>query len=167
MFEKFIPSFFEKTVYEIDFKKYYDIGFRGILFDIDNTLVLHDEPVTNECKTLISNLKDIGFKIIAISNNKLDRVKSFCDTLDISYIYDAKKPRPDYFLKAIERLNLNKNQCVFIGDQLFTDISGANTVNMKSILVKALGNEKYFHIKVKRVLEKIILFIYNIGKNSE
>ena len=72
MFDKFIPDIFEKTVYDIDFKKYYADGFRGIIFDIDNTLVLHDAECNNQCKTLIDSLKQIGFNLMVLSNNNLD-----------------------------------------------------------------------------------------------
>ena len=164
MFDKFIPDIFEKTVYDIDFKKYYTDGFRGIIFDIDNTLVLHDAECNNQCKTLIDSLKQIGFNLMVLSNNNLDRTKTFCDTLDIPYIHNANKPFIKNYLKAIEMLNINKEQCLFIGDQLLTDIRGAKEAKITCILVKPLGKEKYFHIKLKRVLEKIIFFIYNKGK---
>lgn len=158
MFDKFIPDIFEKTVYEIDFEKYHDKGFRAIIFDIDNTLVLHDAECNEKCKTLIEKLKEIGFKMMVLSNNHYLRTKKFCDELDIDYIHDANKPFVKNYLKAIYKLNVAKEKCLFVGDQLLTDIRGAKEAGITSILVKPIGKEKYFHIKVKRIIEKIILF---------
>ena len=164
MFDNFIPDIFEKTVYDINFIKYYNEGFRGIIFDIDNTLVLHNEPCTENCKNLIKDLKKIGFKIIILSNNNYERTKNFVKALDIPFINDAKKPRIDNYIKAINVLKENKKNCLFVGDQLFTDIYGAKKAKIKCILVKPLGKEIYLHIKIKRVIEKIILTIYNLKK---
>lgn len=166
MFDKFIPDIIESKVYEIDFNKYYNEGFRGIIFDIDNTLVLHDAECNDQCKDLIDSLKRIGFNIIALSNNHLVRTKSFCDVLEIPYIYDANKPLVKNYLKAVDILNVNKEKCLFVGDQLLTDIRGAKEAKITSILVKPIGEEKYVHIKIKRIIEKIILFIYNKGKTN-
>ena len=167
MFAKYIPDIFENKVYEIDFKKYYNEGFRALIFDIDNTLVLHDAECNEQCKKLIDNLKKIGFKIIVLSNNNLKRTKTFCDELKIDYIHDANKPFTKNYYEAINILNVDKKECLFIGDQLLTDIRGAKAARITCILVKPIGKEKYFHIKVKRIIEKIILFIYYKGKFYE
>lgn len=167
MIERFIPIIFENTVYEIDFDEYYNKGYRAILFDIDNTLVLHDEECNEKCKKLIDKIKRIGFKIIVLSNNHLVRTMLFCNKLNIPYISDAKKPLVKNYLKAVKILKIEKNKCLFIGDQLFTDINGANAAGITSVLVKPIGKEKYLGIKLKRVLEKIIFMIYNKRKSSE
>ena len=159
MFDKYIPDIFEKTVYEIDFEKYYKKGYRAIIFDIDNTLVLHDAECNKKCIDLIVKLKDIGFKMMVLSNNHLLRTKTFCDELHIDFINDANKPFVKNYLKAIDQLGIAKEKCLFVGDQLLTDIRGAKEAGITSILVRPIGKEKYFHIKVKRIIEKIILFI--------
>lgn len=163
MFDKFIPDIFEKTVYEIDFEKYLKKGYRAIIFDIDNTLVLHDAECNTQCKNFIVKLKRIGFKMMVLSNNHLLRTKTFCDELQIDYINDANKPFIKNYLKAIDKLNIAKEKCLFVGDQLLTDIRGAKEAGITSILVKPIGKEKYIHIKVKRVIEKTILFLKGIN----
>lgn len=164
MFDNFIPDIFEKIVYDINFIKYYNEGFRGIIFDIDNTLVLHNEPCTENCKNFIKELKNIGFKIIILSNNNHERTKNFAEALDIPFINDAKKPKIDNYIKATNFLKEKKENCLFVGDQLFTDIYGAKRAKIKCILVKPLGKEIYLHIKIKRIIEKIVLTIYNLKK---
>ena len=89
MFQKFYPSEYYTSTYVIDFAEYYKKGYRGILFDIDNTLVPHNAPATKEAIRLIHRLKEIGFGICLVSNNKEPRVAEFNKPLDVKYIYKA------------------------------------------------------------------------------
>ena len=93
MFQKFYPSEYYTSTYVIDFAEYYKKGYRGILFDIDNTLVPHNAPATKEAIRLIHRLKEIGFGICLVSNNKEPRVAEFNKPLDVKYIYKAKTLR--------------------------------------------------------------------------
>lgn len=165
-FNNFKPTYFENTVYDIDFDKYYNLGFRAIIFDIDNTLVLHDVDIDDNCKKLFDKLNKIGFHIAILSNNNLNRVKKFLRDYDYKYIYDANKPNKKSYLEIIKLLNIDKDKTLYIGDQLFTDIFGANNAKLKSILVKPLGKEIYLHIKLKRLFEKLIFVFIMEDKNG-
>lgn len=158
----FLPTYSENTIYDIDFKKYYSKGYKLLIFDIDNTLVLHDEAANIAIKDLIYSLKSIGFQISLLSNNNKNRVEKFAKDIDVvTYIYDAGKPNRRNYINLINKFDDIKNSNVlFIGDQLLTDIYGANLSNIDSILVKPLGKEKYIHVKFKRFIEKIIMFYY-------
>ena len=147
--------------YEIPFEHYYLKGVRGVIFDIDNTLVLHDEPADTRCIELFKRLHDIGFKTCIVSNNKLKRVKSFADAVGSFYVEDAGKPKSKGYTKALDIMGLDKNQVISVGDQLLTDIWGSNNAEIYSVLVKPVGPEKYFHIKIKRVIEKPFLHHYH------
>jgi len=149
-----------KSAYDVPFEQLYDRGVRGVIFDIDNTLVLHDEPADKRCLDFIGELKNMGFIIYIVSNNGEKRVKDFCDSLAVSYICNAHKPKKDSFIKAVYKMNVGLDRCVAIGDQIFTDIWGANNAEVYSILVKPLGREKYFHIVLKRILEFPVLLLY-------
>lgn len=83
------PDEYMDSTYAIDFKKLYNDGYRGILFDIDNTLVPHGAPADERAIALFKKLKQIGFTTCLISNNKEPRVKSFCDKVDSDYIFKA------------------------------------------------------------------------------
>ena len=74
---KLFPTEYYNSTYSIDFEKYYRLGYRGIIFDIDNTLVPHNAPQDKRSKELLNNLKDIGYIICFVSNNKEPRVKVF------------------------------------------------------------------------------------------
>jgi len=152
------------STYDVPFEQLYDKGVRGVIFDIDNTLVLHDEPADSRCIDLICDLKAIGFKLFVVSNNNEPRVKDFCRSIGVPYIYKANKPKKDAFIKAVYQMNIGSEQTVAIGDQIFTDIWGANNAGIHSILVKPLGKEKYFHIVLKRILEIPILLLYRFFK---
>ena len=94
------PKEYKDSTYNIDFEQLYKEGYRGIIFDIDNTLVTHGSPADERAIALFKHLKEIGFKCLLLSNNKEKRVRSFADQVGAKYIYKAGKPNH----QAIKRL---------------------------------------------------------------
>ena len=86
MFQRFFPNEYYDSTYHIDFQAFYDKGYRAVLFDVDNTLVEHDQPVTIEAIALFEKLRKIGFEVCIISNNKEPRVKPSLYSRSIVYI---------------------------------------------------------------------------------
>ncbi len=161
MFNRLYPDYYIHSVYDVDFEKLYRRGFRAALFDIDNTLVLHEEPATEKAKELIKTIHAAGMMAYLISNNNEPRVRIFADDAGLDgYIHKAHKPLPDAYLMACKRLSVIRTQAIFFGDQLFTDIWGARNAGICSVLVQPVGPEIYLKIKIKRVLEKPILAAY-------
>ncbi|MBR6307032.1 MAG: shikimate dehydrogenase [Lachnospiraceae bacterium] len=160
MFKRFYPSEMKDSTYSIDFDKLYRDGYRNVLFDIDNTLVKHGAPQTEESLKLLKGLMDKGFGVLFLSNNKEPRVKMFNDPLGAKYIYRAGKPSTKGYLKAVEMLGGTVENTVFVGDQLFTDIWGANKAGMHTILVKPIDKHEEIQIVIKRFFEKPILASY-------
>ncbi len=160
MFQKFYPKEYVKSAYQIDFQKLYHLGYRGLLFDIDNTLVEHGADANESSIELFKKLKALGFRICLLSNNKEERVKRFNEKIQVDYIFHAKKPLKDSYLKALKRMNGTKKTTIFIGDQIFTDIYGANRAGIYSILVKPINKKEEIQIVLKRYLEKIVLYFY-------
>ena len=160
MFQKFYPSEYYTSTYVIDFAKYYKKGYRGILFDIDNTLVPHNAPATEEAIRLIHRLKEIGFGICLVSNNKEPRVAEFNKPLDVKYIYKAGKPKRSGYQKAMQLLGTDTTNTLFVGDQLFTDLWGANNTGITSLLVMPIDKKEEIQIVLKRIPEKWILHSY-------
>lgn len=165
--KNFYPFEYVDSVFDIDYKKLYDRGYRGIIFDIDNTLVPHGKPSTKEIDELFISIQNIGFKTFLLSDNGKSRIDEFLKNIDSPYIDNADKPHIENFNKAIEILELNKNQVVYIGDQIFKDIYGANKSGMDNILVKFIGWETETKIGVRRRLEKIILKFYRLNKSYQ
>jgi HAD superfamily phosphatase (TIGR01668 family) len=160
MFQKFYPTEYVESSYEIDYEKLYKNGYRGIIFDIDNTLVEHGADASEHAVALIKRLKKIGFEVCLISNNKEDRVKRFNQDIKIKYIFNAHKPSIKNYLKAMEYMNTNKSNTIFVGDQIFTDVYGANRAGITSYLVKPIGKKEEIQIVIKRLLERIVLSFY-------
>ena len=126
MFERFFPDRYVASTYVIDFEKLYEQGFRGLIFDIDNTLVPHGAPADERAVRLFQRLKEIGFRCCLISNNQEPRVKMFNERIQVDYVYNAHKPSTKNYYRAMEIMGTDAANTVFIGDQLFTDVWGAS-----------------------------------------
>lgn len=167
MFNKFYPSEYVDSTYIIDFENLYNSGFRGLIFDIDNTLVEHGVPADERAVKLFEKLRQIGFDTCLISNNKEPRVKPFAKAVGSKYVFKANKPSKKNYLKAMELMNTNVNNTCFIGDQLFTDVYGANRCGIMSILVKPIHPKEEIQIVLKRKLERIVLYFYRKRKKDK
>lgn len=167
MFEKFFPDETVSSTYEIDFKQLYKEGYRGILFDIDNTLVEHGKEANGEAVELFESLKEMGYQCCLISNNKRQRVSSFNEKVGVHMIYDAHKPGKKGYQNAMERMGTTKDNTLFVGDQLFTDIWGAKRLGIRNILVKPINKNEEIQIVIKRRFEKIVLKEYRQKKVLE
>ncbi len=167
MFKKFYPSLDCKSAYDIDYEKMYEAGYRGIMFDIDNTLVEHDEPATQRAIDLFERLHAIGYKTCIISNNKELRVKPFAEALKSQYLYKSGKPSPDGYKKCMELMNTDRANTFFVGDQLFTDIWGGNRSGVYSVLVSQIAKHEEIQIILKRRLEKPVLMCYRHYKKKK
>lgn len=167
MLKQFYPDIYISSTYKIDFQKIYDSGYRGIIFDIDNTLVTHGAPADSRSMELIAHLKEIGFEVLLLSNNKEPRVKMFNDAVNVKYIFKAGKPAKKGYLHAMELLGTDKGTTLFVGDQLFTDVWGARNAGIFSILVQPIDKKEEIQIVLKRYLEKIVLFFYKRSCKKE
>lgn len=160
MFKIFYPTECADSTYEIPFEEWYERGYRGVIFDIDNTLVPHDAPATEQAKQLFEDLRKIGFDTCLTSNNKEPRVKPFADAVGSKYIFKADKPSRSGYQKAMELMGTDVSNTMFVGDQLFTDVFGANRTGIPTILVKPIHPKEEIQIVLKRYLERIVLYFY-------
>ena len=154
------PDEYYDSTYSINFGKLYKQGYRAVLFDIDNTLVPHDAPSDDRAKDLIRRMKKVGLKVCVISNNDEERVKSFADSLEIEYVYKAGKPLAKGYLEGMKRMETDTTNTLFVGDQRFTDIWGANNAKIRSILVKPIDKHEEIQIVLKRKLEAPLIKLY-------
>ena len=160
MFKKFYPGEYLESAYGIDFQKLYHEGYRGIIFDIDNTLVPHGAPADDRAKALFAALKEMGYRCCLLSNNKEPRVKMFNDEVQVDYIFKAGKPKVSGYERAMELMGTNRENTLFVGDQIFTDVYGANRAGIRTILTQPIHPKEEIQIVLKRYLEKIVLFFY-------
>ena len=160
MFKIFYPKRIADSSYVIDYDNLYKEGYRGIIFDIDNTLVEHGADASPRAIELIALIQKIGFQVCLISNNKMERVARFNKDINVKYVHNAKKPAKKNFIRATKLMATTIDNTVFIGDQLFTDIFGANRIGMMSYFVKPIGPKEEIQIVIKRKLERIVLKHY-------
>jgi len=153
----FYPDLHLDSAYSVDYEGLFEKGYRGLIFDIDNTLVEHGAPANEKAMALFERLKAIGYKCVLLSNNKEPRVKSFNDQVQVQYIFKAGKPKPAGYRKAMEMIGCDESNTVFIGDQIFTDVMGANLAGIYTILTMPIDPKEEIQIVLKRYLEKPII----------
>jgi len=166
MLERFYPDHERDSAYKLDFEGLYAKGYRGIIFDVDNTLVPHGAPADRQAIRLFKRLHRIGFETMLLSNNKEDRVKSFAKQVEAKYIYKAGKPSAGGYLTAMEQMGTVEETTLFVGDQLFTDVWGAKRLGITTYLVKPIHPKEEFQIVLKRKLEGIVLYFYHKKKSK-
>ncbi|MDF2613648.1 MAG: YqeG family IIIA-type phosphatase [Clostridia bacterium] len=161
MLNKFLPTQYFKSIYEIKIENLKEQGIRGIIFDIDNTLVPYDEAEPNEkIINFFQQLRNAGFKITLVSNNTEDRVVKFNEKLKVFAIHKSKKPLTKSFKKALRLMDCKKEEAVIVGDQIFTDVYGGNQAGIKTILVVPVSDKDEWITKIKRGLEKKVIAHY-------
>ena len=155
----FFPDELIDSAYDIDYKKLYSEGIRGVIFDIDNTLVEHGYPADDRAIELLDNIDSIGMKVVFLSNNKEPRVRSFKEKAlpSAQYIYKAGKPGKKGYIRAMELMETNLDSTIFVGDQLFTDVWGAKRCGMHNILTRPIDPHEEIQIIIKRRIEWIVL----------
>lgn len=155
------PDYYCDKVTDITLDLLEENGIKGVILDVDNTLIDFDRNLLQGAKEWVQKIKKAGIGCIILSNsNKVDKVKMVADTLQISYLYFAKKPLKGGFEKARTQLGLEACQIAVIGDQIFTDVLGANRSNMFSILVNPIAKKDIWVTRFKRPLEEFIIKSY-------
>ncbi len=153
MGKRIAPDHYVKSAYDIDYEALYRSGVRGIIYDIDNTLVNPNAPADAGAIELFEKLRAIGFQTVILSNNTGERARIFAAAVGSRVVAWALKPLPFKYKKAMKIMGTGKGNTVFIGDQLYTDIWGANNAGITSFLTVPLTDEEEFWIRWKRRME--------------
>lgn len=166
-----LRSFYPKkqidSAYVIPYERFYKKGIRGVIFDVDNTLVPHGAPADSRAITLFEELRSMGIDTCLMSNNKEPRVSSFAAQVKSKYIYKAGKPALRGYHRAMELMGTDKDSTLFVGDQLFTDVYGANRAGIYGILVNPIDKKEEFQIVLKRYPERMVLYFYKRDRKRE
>ena len=143
---------------DIDIQFLKNNGIKAVILDVDNTLMDLDRKPLENIEKWIEKLKKENIKICIASNSiKKNKVSNMAKNLDVPFIYFSTKPLKRGLKKAVDILNEKNENIAEIGDQLFTDVIGANRMKMFSILTKPLSKEKTKLGEIKRKIEKIFL----------
>ncbi|MCR5675825.1 MAG: YqeG family HAD IIIA-type phosphatase [Lachnospiraceae bacterium] len=148
------------SAYTLPYEEYRAAGIRGVIFDIDNTLVRHGEPAVWRTVRLFAHLKELGLTPFILSNNKVDRVRSFAEAVGADYVWKAGKPKKYGYLKACGIMGITPAEALAVGDQIYTDIWGAKRSGMRAVLVDPIDPREELQIRIKRWLERPILALF-------
>lgn len=168
MIERFFPNEYKAKVYDIDVDNLVKMGIKGILVDIDNTLIDYYENIASETYEWVEKVKKAGIIFYLFSNNNKERVDKIGSKFGVKGIYHAKKPRRIGILNAMKELNLKNSELAIIGDQIFTDVYGGNRLNIYTILVDQINKKDIWMTVWKRPIEKLIVKRYakDSGKSN-
>ncbi|MFD0827470.1 YqeG family HAD IIIA-type phosphatase [Bacillus sp. UNC438CL73TsuS30] len=158
MLKQFLPDEHVKSILDINPNELKKRGIKGIITDLDNTLVEWDRPnATPQLISWFDEMKKHNILVTIVSNNNEDRVKAFSDPLKIPFIFRARKPMGPAFQKAISQMGIKKEETVVIGDQLLTDVLGGNRSGLYTILVVPVAQTDGFFTKFNRFAERRIM----------
>lgn len=155
----FYPTIYRRRITNLTVDDLHRLDVCGILLDIDNTLTTHDNPVLDERVAVwIATMREAGFKLTVVSNNRDERVRPFAQEIGLDYQARAAKPLSRGYRAAAKAMGLPTHRCVAVGDQIFTDILGANLAGMKSVLLEPIEFEtQQKFIVFKRRFERVLL----------
>jgi len=154
----FLPDQYVKSIFEIRPEELKANGIKGVITDLDNTLVAWDVAhATEEVHKWFKEMEDHGIAVTIISNNNRERVELFSQPLNRPFVYLAKKPLKRAFIKAAQAMNLSRDEIVVIGDQVLTDVLGGNRAGFSTILVVPIVETDDKITRFNRKIERRIL----------
>lgn len=158
MLKKLCPKLQANSILELDLDELIDSGIKGVIFDLDNTLVeWKKDTLSQEVIDLISRFKDKGFKLCILSNALEHRVEAVAQVLNIPYVSRAIKPRKSPFRKALEIMGTSPEETAVVGDQLFTDILGGNRMELYTIWTPPLSSTELLSTRAVRQIERLVI----------
>jgi HAD superfamily phosphatase (TIGR01668 family) len=148
------PTVMCDRVTEINPQLLQELGVKALLLDVDNTITSYvsKEPLDGSVRWA-HELQKLGYTVYIVSNNYRDRVSAISKKFGLPFVSFALKPFPVGFAKARRTIGVGKDECLVVGDQVFTDILGANLGGMKSVLLTPIETEKSTSFKIRRYFE--------------
>ena len=160
----FIPSYVARSVVELSPALLHELGIKLLMLDFDNTIVPYttNEP-TQPVLTWLEEMMSSEIQICVVSNSRKTRVRDFCRNHNIECVTHAKKPFSKGIRQCLARYEFMPRECALVGDQIYTDILGANCAGVRSILVKAIHNHNFW-LKARHVLEMPWIWLCGKGR---
>ncbi len=164
LFGRFFPDESAATVEDVDYEKLIDSGIKAVIFDLDNTIAKWgDDSLAEEIIELFERLNSLGLKVGILTNSRREKIEDFIIDLPFPHLFNANKPRLKGFRSMLSELDVSPEEAVMVGDQLFTDVLGANRLGMYTIRVEPIDPEKeYRFTKINRIGERVLLFLREV-----
>lgn len=157
MLKLFTPDYYIHAYHALRVQYLLKHDIRVLLCDIDNTLVAHDEALPDaHVIAFIKAIQTAGIEVIFISNNVEERVITFAHAMDVKCYPFAMKPLPKTYRKIIKDIGVDKQHIAVLGDQLMTDILGANVMGLHTILTAQVVERDLSFTKFNRFFESIV-----------
>lgn len=155
----FYPTIYRRRITDVTAEDLHRLGVRGVLLDVDNTLTTHDNPDLDKgVRAWLTQMQAEGFSLIIVSNNRDERVQPFAQSIGLPYIAKGCKPLPSGYRRGAVAMGLPLRECLVIGDQIFTDVLGANWAKIPSILLEPIEPEvEQKFIVFKRKIERLLM----------
>ncbi|MCR4430744.1 MAG: YqeG family HAD IIIA-type phosphatase [Tepidanaerobacteraceae bacterium] len=158
MLKLLLPDLYLDNIYNLDFEYLKKNNIKGLLIDLDNTLLPWDcSDISQDLMDWIKKCKDWGLSLCIVSNNRARRINECASRMGIPAVTRAIKPCKKAFLKGLNILGINNDQVAVIGDQIFTDVFGAKRMGMLAIMVKPASKKEFIWTKLMRIVENIVL----------
>lgn len=162
------PNKIYKRIYNVPLLELWNMGIRGLILDIDNTLTIHNSPdIDTLTSAWLEDAKKQGFKLIILSNNTKERAEPFANKLNLPFISKGRKPLLSGAKKCQKALGVKREEIAFIGDQLFTDVLCAKRFGSFAIMLEPIEPESFFFFRLKRKLEKYFLKKHKIEMETK
>ena len=160
-----LPDAYAPGIALISLDRLAEAGVRGIILDLDNTLVAYREStLAPEVAAWVASARERGFLVALLSNNFEERVAAIGSQLGIPTVPSAMKPLPLGFLRALKLLGTARRETVVVGDQLFTDVVGARLVGLRAILTEPISEQGFVTTRVLRVVERALLRLAGVRR---
>ena len=156
MYRLLCPTLAVETLFDIDLDDLARQGVRGVIFDLDNTIIPWDSREMDA--TIAAWLEDVlarGFKVAIVSNNWRGRVREIAARFALPFVSRAYKPAKTGFRRALAELGLEPHEAAVVGDQLFTDVLGGNRLGLMTIWVKPLTAQEFIGTRLHRRFERL------------
>lgn len=156
--KRFCPDYYYGSILEIDLDELKRVGIRGLIVDLDNTMVERGSSKTPESlRRWLEKVTSQGLKVCIVSNNWASRVSVIAREVNLPLVAPAGKPRGKAFRQGMKLIGSKPEETAVVGDQLFTDVLGGNLAGLRTVLVIPLKGPELPHTRLLRHLERIIL----------
>ena len=155
------PDYYFESIFHIPYERLYELGFRGLVYDIDNTLASYeDKQAPLKITGLVKELQKTGFQVGLLSNNNARRVGMFNEAMGLPSASMSGKPFTKALMRLMREMGVKHKECAIIGDQILADVWCGKRAGISTILVKPLTENEVITVRIKRIIERPLLRRY-------
>lgn len=163
----FFPDLILPALTDLDPQMLRDRGVGLLMLDFDNTIVPYTTSTPTQTMVIwLGQMQQSGIQLCVVSNSKKPRVRVFCQEQGLDCITHAKKPFSKGIRECLDRYGVPAAQAALVGDQIYTDVLGANSMGLTSVLVSAIHNHNFL-LKARHVLELPFIVLRKVSLKKQ